>query len=484
MITWLLISLFIHANICMLFAAFLIGSMRKRDIWWAAGLATLAAATILLLVLESVESLSLVFPFNPIRVAKRVWETSDYISIIKGMIAGVLVPVLGSGVIFGVLKKSVTSRAPALSLFLGTFLTALLFATIFAKPSVSVPLSDNSSKIKVPAGFSITPFLPEGLYRPTSIVFDSNDRLFVASRNGVVNVIEDSNGDGTGDTVNLYGHKDGMALGLALTDDDRTLLVSGGGSVVRIDDSDADGKADSTSIIIDGLPSFVYDGHSNNGIAVGQDKLLYITLGGISDHGPDNHPLAGSILTSDLNGDDLRIYASGLRNPYDLAFRSDGSIVATDNGPDYKDNTLSWDPPDELNLIVASGDYGYPNFFGYPPAWSETSGPVAMFPSHSVPTGVAEYRGREFPSEYDGIIFVSLFGPFVNPRFEGHVSPKVVMVTLSEKSNQVYTSTVKDFAHGFVAPIDVAVDSLGRLYVADYGGHQVYRINWESSQNR
>ena len=50
-------------------------------------------------------------------------------------------------------------------------------------------------------------------------------------------------------------------------------------SVVRLDDEDADGYVDRTSLIIDDLPSFIYDAHSNNGIAIGPDGLLYLTLG-------------------------------------------------------------------------------------------------------------------------------------------------------------------------------------------------------------
>ena len=64
-------------------------------------------------------------------------------------------------------------------------------------------------------------------YRPTSITFDSLDRLFIASRNGVVSVVEDSDADEVGDRVDVYDQKGGMALGLALAEKDRTLFVVG-----------------------------------------------------------------------------------------------------------------------------------------------------------------------------------------------------------------------------------------------------------------
>ena len=40
---------------------------------------------------------------------------------------------------------------------------------------------------------------------------------------------------------------------------------------------------------------------------------------------------------------------------------------------------------------------------------------------------------EEFPAEYQGKVFVTLFGPLVNPRFEGFVSPKEVVITFEDE---------------------------------------------------
>ena len=306
------------------------------------------------------------------------------------------------------------------------------------------------------------------MFRPTSIAFDSQDRLFVAAREGVVSIVEDRDGDGIGDYVKSFGSKEGMALGLYVSPDGGTVYLSGGGSIVLLKDHDLDGTSDSSEIIIQGLPSFVYDAHSNNGIQIGPDGRLYFTLGGISDHGPDDNPIAGSILVADPDGSNMEVYASVFRNPYDIAFTSSGLLIATDNGPDFQDQKLNWSPPDELNLALEGNNYGYPDDFGYPPPWSSSSPPIAVFPSHSVPTGVTEYLGSEFPTEFQGKLFVSLFGPAVNPRFDGFVEAEVVIVGLSEPTPGSIRGEVSEFAKGFSAPIDVAVDSHGNLYVADY----------------
>ena len=279
MSTWLFIALSLSAALSILFGAFLGGSLRRWNLIWAGCLAALGVAVLALLLLASVDSFLSVFSFNPIRVAKRIWETSDQGVVIKGTLAGVPIPVLGFAGFYYFFRRSEKWLAPSVTAFSGVVLLVLFLSTLIAPPSVVVPASDVSPELKVPPGFKIKPFLPGGLFRPTSIAFDSHDRLFIASRNGVVSVVEDSDGDGVGDRVDVYGQKEGMALGLALTENGRTLFVAGGGSVVRLDDEDADGDVDSTSLIIDDLPSFVYDAHSNNGIAIGPDGLLYLTLG-------------------------------------------------------------------------------------------------------------------------------------------------------------------------------------------------------------
>ena len=481
MSTWLLVALGSNAALTLLAGAFLAGSLRRRNIIFALLLAGLGSIVIVILLMSSIEAWPSALQFNPIRVAKRVWETSDYGVVLKGILIGIPFPFLGfAGIMYG-LRRNDSWRAISASGLLGLFLIGLLGATLSASPSVTVPNVDIAAQLTVPAGFEIRAYLPEGLFRPTSIAFDSRDRLFVASRDGVVNIVEDTDGDGVGDNVKAFIAKDGPSLGLAISENDKTVYVAGGGQVLMTQDSNLDGVPDAVAVIIEGLPTFVYDAHSNNGLAIGPDGRLYLTLGGTSDHGPEEHPLAASILVSEPDGSDLRVYATGMRNPYDLTFNSSGQLIASDNGPDVQDQRLNWSPPDELNLVEEGGHYGYPDFFGYPPGWSNSVGPIAVFPSHSVPTGTVAYRGAQFPSDFHDNVFVTLFGPLVNPQFESVVEAKVVMVTLEEVSPGVTRGFVEDFASGFVAPIDVAVDTKGRLYIADYGGHQVYQVSWHGN---
>ena len=66
-------------------------------------------------------------------------------------------------------------------------------------------------------------------------------------------------------------------------------------------------------------------------------------------------------------------------------------------------------------------------------------------------------------------VFVALYG---------RPSSKAVSVTLEEPQPGIYRGVAEDFAVGFVSVTDVAIDSKGHLYIADYGGNQVYRVSW------
>ena len=470
---WLLTALVSLAAWAVMGGTFLAGSRQRPALLWGAAIFGMGGLTLAIIFVSSLDasfdSPWSLFDFNPFRLAKRVWQTSDYTPVILGILAGTAIPVAAVIGVLAVLRRNVQMRFPALTISVGISLTGLFLGAVFVPSGAEVPSQDISASLSVPPGFQIRSYLPKGLHSPTSIAFDSNGKLYVATLNGDIHLVEDTNGDGSGDKSGLFSRKDGLALGLAISDDDQTVYVSGGGKVIRYRDVDGNGKPDETTAIIEGLPTFVYDAHSNNGLTIGPDVLLYMTLGGTSDHGPEEHPLAGSILVANPDGSDLRVYASGLRNPYDVAFTASGLLVVPDNGPDQTDERLLWSPRDELNVVREGHNYGYPDDFGFPPPWSESTAPALEFLSHSVPTGTVAYSREEFPPEFLDRVFVAIFG---------RPASKVVAVTLEEIQAGVYRGTHEDFATGFDAAIDVAVDNQGRLYIADHIGNQVYQVSW------
>ena len=76
-----------------------------------------------------------------------------------------------------------------------------------------------------------------------------------------------------------------------------------------------------------------------------QGKILRINLDGTI---PDDNPL--------LNGVRSHVYSYGHRNPQGLQFGPTGLLYSSEHGPSTDD---------ELNLIVAGGNYGWPYVAGY-----------------------------------------------------------------------------------------------------------------------
>lgn len=106
--------------------------------------------------------------------------------------------------------------------------------------------------------------------------------------------------------------------------------------------------------------------HDGSRLAVGPDRLLYMTTGDASngDQAQDRASLAGKVLRLTLNGQPApgnpfgtAIYSYGHRNPQGLVFHpTTGVLYSTEHGP--SDN-------DEVNVIVAGRNYGWPTVHGF-----------------------------------------------------------------------------------------------------------------------
>jgi len=339
-------------------------------------------------------------------------------------------------------------------------------ATPTASPTPT-PTATVDLGISVPAGFRVGLYA-EGLSNPTSLAFGPDRRLYVSQSNGRISAVADTDGDGLGDRVDGFAEGFVSPLGLAWRGND--LYVGSRGTVSVVRDTNGDGRAEARDDIITGLP---VGRHQTNGLAFGPDGRLYIGQGSIDDHGEYGIvPLEASILRANPDGTDLAVYASGLRNPYDLAFHPvTGELFATDNGRDTPDTGVS----DELNVIVEGGNYGWPDCWdvGEGTHCEGTIPPVVELQEHSSADGLAFYTGHLFPSQYQNVLFIALWGANSG---DPAIGKKVVAVVLT-RSGTDWQGTVYDFAWGFANPLDVTVGPDGALYVADFGTGRVYRIS-------
>ena len=320
-------------------------------------------------------------------------------------------------------------------------------------PTVAIPNTAAASEIELPDGFAAYA-VADGFYRATSIALSPDGAIYVSERHGSVFRLQDNDGDGIFEQRSLFASGFGDITGIALAPEG-LLYVSSTGRVTTVRDMDGDTVSDTAQDIIPNLPTGL---HQNNGLVFGPDGKLYLTNGSTCDECEEADERSGTILQANPDGSDLRVYARGLRNPYDLVFDSSGRLWATDNGSDAPCGTI-----DELNLIEDSGDYGWPYGAGCDPYQSGTP-PVANLGLHTASTGIDHYDGEHFPAEYRGNLFVTLWGSFVYEP-ELPQGANLLRIAIGEGPQ----ATVLPFASGFLHPIDVVMDRDGTLLVLDYG---------------
>jgi len=119
-------------------------------------------------------------------------------------------------------------------------------------------------------------------------------------------------------------------------------------------------------------------------------KVLRINLDGSI---PDDNPL--------LNGVRSHVYSYGHRNPQGLQFGPTGLLYSSEHGPDTDD---------ELNLIEAGGNYGWPHVAGYRDDrsyvfrdWSHANGVACSslkFDQFTAPPSVPQYRESDWKGTF------------------------------------------------------------------------------------
>lgn len=159
--------------------------------------------------------------------------------------------------------------------------------------------------------------------------------------------------------------------------------------------------------------------HNGARLAIGPDRLLYVSTGDASDAtiAQNRDALAGKILRLTLDGQPApgnpfgtRTWSYGHRNPQGMTFAPDGSLYITEHGA--SDN-------DEVNLIESGRNYGWPTVRGRcdgDAGASELSfcssnsvaEPLATWTPTIAPAGLAYYDSPLIPEFQRSLLFATL----------------------------------------------------------------------------
>lgn len=276
-----------------------------------------------------------------------------------------------------------------------------------------------------PPGYRLVPWI-EGLEVPWSLVFLPDGRALVSERRGRISLIRErvlqkkpyavletsEGGEGLlGSLMRLVVGGEGGLMGLALHPRFleepyvyamHTYLGPRGveNRVIRLKDRGDHGRFE--RVIIDGIPGGL--NHNGGRIAFGPDGMLYITTGETFDAelAADRQSLGGKILRLTPEGKipednpfhGSPVYSFGHRNPQGLTWDPvTGDLFASEHGPSGEFGLRAHD---EINVIRAGGNYGWPNVVGAP-SLEPFIDPIVVWKEAAVPpAGITFYKGDLF----------------------------------------------------------------------------------------
>ena len=284
------------------------------------------------------------------------------------------------------------------------------------------------SRLTVPAGFSVS-VVATGLGKPRMMALAADGSIYITRRDqGDVILLSDKDGDGRFEDLKTVMTQFKGVHGIVIHDGYMYLCADKELKRARIKQ---DGMLEDTVTLFKNLP----DGgqHGNRVVAFGPDGMMYISVGSDCNDCGETNAEHATMLQVKPDGSTRKIYARGLRNTVCFDWHPQTKqLWGADNGTDWRGDSI---PPEELNMIVEGGDYGWPLVFGKQQvdptredpmgttkaAYAKTTRPAVMtFPAHSAPVGFTFLsKATGFPKEWSGDALVGWHGSWNREHPEG-----------------------------------------------------------------
>lgn len=365
----------------------------------------------------------------------------------------------------------------------------LPYATPSARNAPTVMQRPAGAKLHVPPGFSVSVWAT-GLAGPRAMALAPNGDVFVVeSMAGRVSVLRQSHKGVVVQTVFARGLN--RPFGVAFYPPGNTpqyLYVADTDAVLRFPYQTGQMRArGSRETVVPDLPAGGYNNHWTRRLLFSQDgRKLYISVGSAGNV-DEEEPRRAAILQANPDGSDLRVFASGLRNPVGLAWNPvDGRLwTAVNERDDLGDDLV----PDFATSVQPGGFYGWPYYYMgdnhdprmplRPDLKNLSIVPDVPLEAHSAALSIAFYTAHEFPRHYWNDAFVAMHGSWNRARRTGY---KVVRLMM--RRDGTATGEYDDFVWGWAVPgsgvwgrpVDVLVAPDGALLISDDGSGTVWRV--------
>ncbi|MDA3903618.1 MAG: PQQ-dependent sugar dehydrogenase [Desulfuromusa sp.] len=421
----------------------------------------------------------------------------------------ILGPTLLLGVGMGVVLKTVSWKLTALTLALTALTAVLMINQLYPNRSVSISAFQNRLQDNEKSGESIQLTVRDtdrtGVFENTHFLeafasikvqlfarlpgparmmaFDAAGNLYASiPQLGAIYLLRDINKDGFTEQPVLYHVGMDRPHGLVWNND--SLYVAETSQLLELKDTNQDDQVDSVRVVLDGLPDD--GGHWTRSLALGRDGFLYLSVGSRCNACEEHDLRRASILKINPATGESSVFARGLRNTVGLTLSPDGQTLwGSDNGRDMLGDEL---PPDEINRIVAGGDYGWPNCYGQqvpdpelgsPDLCQETFASTVDLPAHSAPLGIAFGDRLRAPEEYRNSLYVAFHGSWNRSKPTGYKLARIPY------QNQQMNASGKEFLRGWLVggkawgrPVAPVVGPDGNLYLSDDHADAIYQISW------
>ncbi len=295
------------------------------------------------------------------------------------------------------------------------------------------------------------------------------ERRFARAEERVRRLV-DTDGDGVADLATVFagGFADPAdGIGAGLLEHEGWLYYTCIPNLWRLRDTDGDGVADERQVLSSGYGvKIALLGHDLHGLAIGPLGKLYFSCGdrGFRVETPTGvieHHHTGAVLRCDPDGSNLEVFATGLRNPQELAFDDHGNLFTGDNNSDGGDRAR-W------VYVIEGGDsgwrysYQFNDHAGLRGPWNAERLWVPWFEGQAAyllpplanlgdgPSGLAFDPGTGLAPEWRGHFFLCDFRG--NPAYSGihafRVEPRGASFTLGEVRRPVWGTLVTDCQFG------------------------------------